>query len=183
MRVVPTRLAGVFRLSVDWLVDDRGEFGHAWTASELHLSGLRSDFVQVNVSRTTRALTLRGLHYQLPPSAEAKLVRCTKGAIFDACVDVRPGSASRGEWAGFELRADRDDGLYVSEGIAHGFMSLLDATEVHYSSTSFHDPERERGIRWDDPTIGISWPVRPLLVSAKDRAWPDLSAASEGEPV
>lgn len=173
MKVVPTRLPGVFLLSIDWRADDRGEFGHSWTAAELQSSGLRSDFVQMNVSRTRRAFTLRGLHHQLPPSAEAKLVRCTKGAIFDVCVDVRPQSPSFRGWAGFELRADRDDGLYVSEGFAHGFMSLEDDTEVQYASSAAHDRERERGIRWDDPVIGISWPARPAIISAKDKAWPD----------
>jgi dTDP-4-dehydrorhamnose 3,5-epimerase len=180
VRLLATDLPRVFVASIEWRRDERGAFGRAWTGAELRAGGLSAAFVQMNVSRTTRAGTLRGLHYQLAPAAEAKFLRCTRGAIVDVCVDVRAGSPTLGRWVSIPLNADSDESIYIGEGIAHGFMTLADETEVQYASTHEHDPDRERGIRWDDPGIAIAWPRIPTEISTKDRSWPDFDRLSAG---
>lgn len=176
MKIIATGLQGVFLVEVSWRKDDRGEFGRAWTADDLKSAGLRSDFAQSNISRTRQALTMRGLHWQLPPEAEAKFLRVVRGAVFDVCVDVRPASKTAGQWFGRKLTAERDVSIYVGEGLAHGFLTLEDDTEVHYLSTRSHAPDFERGLCWNDVSVGIVWPETPLVVSAKDGSWPDLAA-------
>lgn len=130
---------------------------------------------QCNVSRNRRAHTLRGMHYQLPPHEEAKLVRCTAGAIWDVIVDLRPGSATWLRWTGAELSAENGSALYVPEGFAHGFLTLRDDTEVFYQMSAFYEPGAARGLRWNDPRIGIAWPAEPAVISERDAAYPDFS--------
>lgn len=123
--------------------------------------------------------TLRGLHFQLPPHAEAKLVRCTRGSIYDVIVDVRPGSPTYRQWLGFELSADNHRMLYVLEGIAHGYQTLTDHAEVHYMMTAFYTPGAERGIRYDDPAFGIQWPIDVRVISEKDTSWEPFADVHE----
>jgi dTDP-4-dehydrorhamnose 3,5-epimerase len=170
----PTRLPGVFRIEIDWVTDARGAFGRAWSAAELESQGLVGQLVQTNISITRSAGTLRGLHYQLPPAEEAKLVRCVRGAIFDVIVDLRAGTPTHGEFLALELRPERYEAVYIPPGTAHGFMTLADDSEVLYASSAAHAPDLERGIRWDDPSFGIPWPGDgPRHISEKDRGWPD----------
>jgi dTDP-4-dehydrorhamnose 3,5-epimerase len=128
---------------------------------------------QANVSYNHCAGTLRGLHYQLPPFGEAKLVRCTRGVVWDVVLDLRPDSAARGQWFGAELTADNRRMLYVPEGVAHGFITLQDEVEVAYQVSQCYTPGAERGVRWNDPAFGIEWPLSPQVISAKDAGWPD----------
>jgi dTDP-4-dehydrorhamnose 3,5-epimerase len=137
--------------------------------------GLKSTFVQANMSRATTAGTIRGLHYQVDPAPETKLMRCTRGAIYDVIVDMRPGSPTRGRWFGAELTAENHRAMYVPDYFAHGFLTLEPDSEVHYMVSAPYTPEAERGLRFDDPAIGIDWPIPVRVVSKKDRAWADFA--------
>ena len=163
--------------------DERGFFARMFDSRAFAAAGLVPCYVNVNNSYSAHRRTLRGLHFQLHPSAEAKVVRCVRGALFDVAVDVRPGSATNGHWVGRELTADNRLMLYVPPGFAHGFLTLCEDTEVIYMSSAFYDPERERGYRWDDPAFGIVWPHAPEVLSAKDEAWPAMTpeAGEQGE--
>ena len=172
MRFVPTEVAGVYVLEVERRQDARGFFGRLWCAEELARHGLSGHVAQVNVAYNRRRGTLRGLHYQLAPYAEAKLVRCTRGALFDVAVDVRPESPTYLRWVGVELAADTYRMLYVPEGCAHGYLTLEDHTEVIYLVSCPYTPSHERGIRYDDPAVGVRWPLDPVVVSEKDQGWP-----------
>lgn len=167
-----TRLAGAYVIEIERHEDERGFFARTFCAREFGERGLATRFVNTNLSRTLSKGTLRGLHYQVPPDAEAKLVRCTRGAIWDAVVDLRPDSPTAGEWVGVELSRDSGRMVYVPEGFAHGFLTLTDDVEAVYQISAFYAPESERGLRWDDPAIGIEWPAPVRIVSEKDRAWP-----------
>lgn len=171
-----TELPGAHRITLEKHGDERGYFARAWCRREMEEAGLNADVVQANVSLSRQKGTLRGLHFQLPPSAETKLVRCTRGAILDVILDLRPRSPTWGEWIGVELTEDDATMLYVPEGFAHGFQTLTDDAEVFYLVTAFYAPERERGVRWDDPRFGVEWPLEPTVVSDKDRAWPEYEA-------
>lgn len=171
---IETRLAGVYLVESEPGIDERGSFARIWCEREFAARGLVGRFVQCNTSQSRRRGTLRGLHYQTAPMAEAKLVRCIKGAVFDVVVDVRPGSPTYCQWLGTELDADHPMALYVPEGCAHGFQTLVDEAEVTYPVTQYYAPEYERGVRWDDPAFRIQWPVSDLIISAKDRSWPDF---------
>jgi dTDP-4-dehydrorhamnose 3,5-epimerase len=175
MRFIGTPLAGAWLVEPEARSDDRGFFARIWDRDELAAKGLRSDFVQCNNSLSRLKGTLRGLHYQVPPHSEAKLIRCVAGRIFDVMVDMRPGSSSGRRWFGTELTAENRSLVYVPEGCAHGYLSLEDESEVIYMTTAAYAAEAERGVRWDDPGIGISWPIEPLFLSAKDRQWPDVT--------
>jgi dTDP-4-dehydrorhamnose 3,5-epimerase len=134
-------------------------------------------FVQASQSFNRRAGTLRGLHFQASPHSEAKLVRCTRGAIYDVIVDIRPGSPSHGRWLGRELREETGEALFIPEGFAHGFQTLEDGSEVAYQISSYHRPEAARGIRWNDRILNIHWPLPVSMMSARDREWPDFATA------
>jgi dTDP-4-dehydrorhamnose 3,5-epimerase len=172
VRFIETALPPACLIDLEQRADERGFFARAYCAQTFAERGLTSDFVNTNLSRTRRKGTLRGLHYQHPPHAEAKLVRCTRGAIYDVIIDLRSGSPTRGEWLGVELTADNHRQLYVPEGFAHGFVTLADDTEVTYQVSAFFAPEAEDGVRWDDPAFAIEWPVTVLEMSDKDRNWP-----------
>ena len=160
--------------------DDRGFFARFFCQEEFASAGLVSRFVQINNSLSARRGTLRGLHYQLPPSAEAKVVRCIRGALFDCIIDIRPDSPSFGRWFGAELSDENRLGMYVPRGFAHGILTLADDTEAVYLVSDWYAPERERGLRWDDPFFKVSWPLAPNEISVKDAAWPNFDPAFHG---
>jgi dTDP-4-dehydrorhamnose 3,5-epimerase len=173
MRFHGTRLDGAFIIELDLIEDERGFFARRWCEREFSAHGLSGRVVQTNTSRSKRAGTIRGMHYQVPPHAEAKLVWCTRGAAQSVIIDLRPDSPTCGTWLAVELTAENSRMLYVPEGFAHGYQSLLDDTEVTYHTTEFYAPEAEGGIRPDDPGFGIVWPLPATEVSMKDRNWPD----------
>jgi dTDP-4-dehydrorhamnose 3,5-epimerase len=167
-----TPVEGAFVIAPDRQGDDRGFFARLFCEREFAAAGLASRFVQINNSLTARRGTLRGLHYQLPPAAEVKVVRCIRGAMFDVVADLRPDSSSYGQWFGTELTGADRAMMYVPQGCAHGFVTLTDEVETLYLVSAPYTPELERGLPFDDPWLGIRWPIEPLEMSAKDRAWP-----------
>ena len=157
--------------------DERGFFSRAWSEQELGALGVESRFVEGNFSFNWRAGTLRGMHYQAPPHGQAKLIRCTRGAIYDVGVDLREGSETFGQWVGVELSAENRIMLYLPGNFGHGYLTMADATEVHYQVTKTWAPEFARGFRWDDPAFGIEWPnVDELIINKRDREYPDFKA-------
>lgn len=170
----PTTLPGAVLVTQQPHADERGQFARVYCEREFARQGLPARMVQANVSQTARAGTLRGMHYQAAPHEEDKLVQCMRGAIWDAIVDVRPGSPTRGRWYGVELTASNGRMLLVPKGFAHGFVTLSDDVLVSYLMSEVHVPSAARGARHDDPAFGIAWPVPVRLVSEADRAWPDF---------
>lgn len=164
-----TKLKGAFVIEIKKLEDERGFFGRSWCANELEAQGLKCDIKQVNMSLTLKKGTVRGLHYQNDPFQETKLVRCTKGAIYDVIIDLRRTSPTYKHWVGVELTQENYKMLYVPEDFAHGFITLEDNTEVSYLVTQFYTPGAEVGIRWDDPAFNIHWPISPAVISDKDK--------------
>ena len=177
-----TKLPGAFLVELEPHADERGFNARGWCRRELADAGIETDMVQANVLLNPHAGTLRGLHFQRPPHAEAKLVRVTHGAIFDVIVDLRAESPTYGEWAGFELRRQPYLALYVPERCAHGVLTLEDDTEITYLVSAYYTPGHEGGVRFDDPGIGIEWPAEVRVASEKDRSWPDLDLESAGLP-
>jgi len=167
-----TPLPGAFVIDVERHSDERGFFARSFCAREFAERGLDARIAQCSVSFNRRRGTLRGLHYQAEPHPEARLVQCTRGAVYDVIVDLRPGSAAEGRWFAAELDAAGHRMLYVPEGFAHGFMSLVDDTEVLYQMSEFFRAESARAIAWDDPGLAIEWPMAPTVISARDRAAP-----------
>lgn len=169
-----TELPDVVMVDLERRGDERGFFARAWCAREFAEAGLSTELVQCNLSFNESRGTLRGMHFQRAPHAEAKLVRCTRGAIFDVAIDLRPDSPTHGRWVGVELTADNRRALYVPEGFAHGYQTLVDGTETFYQVSEWYTPDFEGGVRWDDPAFGIEWPLPddPVL-SPKDASWPD----------
>lgn len=163
-----TPLAGAYLIEPEPYGDARGFFARSFCAREFAAHGLATHFVQSNISFNAERGTLRGMHWQVAPHAEAKLVRCTAGSLWDVIVDLRPGSPTRLAWAGFELDARRRQLVYVPEGCAHGFITLEPATEVFYEMSAPHVAEASRGFRWDDPGIEIDWPLAPIRISERD---------------
>jgi dTDP-4-dehydrorhamnose 3,5-epimerase len=175
-----TPVRGAFLIEPQKREDERGFFARVFCEREFAAAGLETRFVQANNSLTGRRLTLRGMHYQLPPAAEVKLVRCVGGALYDVVVDLRPDSPSFGRWFGAELSAANRLMMYVPRGCAHGFVTLAEDTEALYLVSAFYAPEQERGLRYDDPWMGIEWPVAPQDLSAKDAGWPAFDAGFHG---
>lgn len=180
MQFFETSLAGAMRIELDKRGDDRGFFARVFCAEEFAAAGLETRFVQINHSRSAGRGTIRGLHFQRPPHGEVKLMRAVRGAIFDVIVDLRAESPSFGRWEGFELSAEAGTMLYVPEGFAHGFQTLTEEVEVTYPVSAPYAPGAEGGVRWNDPALGIDWPLPAGTVSDKDAAWPDLDLASGG---
>ena len=174
MEFIELSLAGVFRLEPKVFTDGRGFFLESYRRDRFETAGF-PPFVQDNHSRSAKGV-LRGLHFQTPPHAQGKLVRCVRGAVFDVGVDIRPGSPTFGRWAGERLDADNKRMLYFPPGFAHGFLALEDGSEVLYKTTAYYARDHDRGLSWDDPDIGIAWPDpgAPLQLSDKDRRWPGL---------
>ena len=176
-----TKLPGSYIIDIKKLEDERGFFGRSYCQHEFAELGLNTNPVQANVSFNKKKGTLRGLHMQVAPYSETKLVRCTRGAIWDVIVDVRPDSATYKKWIGVELTADNYRMLYVPEGFAHGFITLEDNTEIFYQITQFYTPGTERGYRWNDPAFAIQWPLAPIMISEKDQAYPLMEDANNAQ--
>ena len=174
MIFTPTEIPGAFVVDLEPASDDRGFFARQWCSRELADRGLVGALAQASLSFNRAAGTLRGMHYQAAPHAETKLVHCTQGAIFDVIVDLRPGP-TRCTWASVELSAANHRMLYIPEGVAHGFLSLADASEVQYFISAPFEPSAARGVRFDDPAFGIRWPRPPRVISPRDAAWPDVA--------
>ncbi len=156
----------------DLLEDERGFFARTFCRREFEANGLNPDFVQCNISFNNQRGTIRGMHYQVSPHTEVKLVRCTAGAIYDVMIDLRPASSTFMQWFAAELTAKNRHQLYVPEGFGHGYQTLLPDTEVFYQVSAFYDPQSERGVRWNDPAFGITWPLTTTLISQKDQIHP-----------
>ena len=176
MRALPTGLPGAWVLELEPRADERGFFARTYCAEEFRALNLNPRLVQCSVSFNLRRGTLRGMHWQAAPAEEAKLVRCTRGAIFDALVDLRPDSPSFKKTFTVELTAENHRQLYVPEGVAHGFLTLEDNTEVLYHMSEYFAPDCARGARWDDPAFAIPWPAGEKILHERDRAYPDFTA-------
>jgi dTDP-4-dehydrorhamnose 3,5-epimerase len=168
------KVKDAYLIDLDRKVDDRGFFARSYCRNEFAAHGLDPNFVQCNLSFNTRRGTLRGMHYQARPNEEVKLIRCLSGAIYDVIVDLRPTSPTYKQWIGVELDADNRRMLYSPAGFAHGYLTLADNTEVLYQVSAFYSPESERAVRWNDPAFDIQWPMRPEVISSKDREHPDF---------
>lgn len=174
MKATETELKGVFVLEPQVFGDARGWFMESWSQRKMHDAGIDVQFVQDNQSFSAQKGTLRGLHYQLNPMCQAKLLRCTRGKIFDVAVDIRKGSPQYGKWVGVELSAENKKQLFIPRGFAHGFITLTDDVEVQYKADNYYAPECDGNIRWDDPDIGVEWPLKPVILSEKDSKAPLL---------
>ena len=176
MRFAEIGLPGAYLVELERREDERGWFARLWDPNELGAEGLDPRMAQISVAWNERRGTMRGLHYQADPHGEAKLVRCTRGAIYDVLVDLRPGSPAYTRWVAVELSDDDPRMLYVPRGVAHGYQTLADGTETLYFISEFYRPELQRGVRWDDPAFAIRWPdADRRVISARDAAWPDFT--------
>jgi dTDP-4-dehydrorhamnose 3,5-epimerase len=169
-----TPLAGAYLIDPEPVEDERGFFARAWCRRELEALGLETRVAQCSLSYNRRRGTLRGMHYQAAPFEEVKVVRCVRGRIFDAIVDLRAGSPTFGRHFAVELSAEERRALYVPRGCAHGFQALEDASEVYYQISEFHAPDHARGVRWNDPAFGIRWPIPEPVLLGRDAAYPDF---------
>ena len=175
MKFISTEIAGVWLIVPEPIEDERGSFARLFCRREFETRGLNSELVQCSTSFNRLKGTLRGMHFQAEPHGEEKIVRCTRGAMYDVIADLRRDSPSFRRWSGFELTADNRMMVYVPRGVAHGFLTMSDDTEVFYQMSEFHHPESARGVRWDDPSLAIRWPqVPPALISDGDRSLPYL---------
>jgi dTDP-4-dehydrorhamnose 3,5-epimerase len=170
-----TRLRGAYLIEVAKIGDERGFFGRSWCRKEMQQAGLDAEIAQINTSLSRSKGTLRGLHFQVAPHQESKMIRCTRGAVFDIIIDLRPGSPTFRQWFGAELTADNHRALYSPKGFAQGFITLEDNSEITYFSSDFYAPGHDRGIRYDDPQFAIELPLTPVVMSDKDRNWPDFT--------
>lgn len=175
MIFIETALKGAFIIDPEPSTDERGMFARVWCEKEFELHGLFSRWVQSSISVNCRKGTLRGMHYQVAPNAEVKLVRCTAGAIYDVIVDLRPASPTYGQHVGLTLTEDNHRTLYIPKQFAHGFLTLQDNSEVSYHMSEFYAPSSARGIRWDNPLLHIEWPEPVVIVSEKDQQWPQFN--------
>lgn len=173
MEFIETELKGAFLVRLKRIEDARGYFARGWCREEFAQHGLITGMVQLNVGFSHKRGTMRGMHYQVAPHAEAKFVRCTRGAIYDVIVDLRPDSPTRGRWVGAELTADNGTMLYAPEGFAHGYQTLTEDAEMYYLTTAFYASGSARGIRYNDPTFQINWPLAVTVISEADQKWPD----------
>ena len=175
MKFNKTAILGAYIIELEKVGDERGFFARAWCQKEFREHDLVTQFVQCNLSFNKRGNTLRGMHYQSAPLEEVKLVRCTRGAIFDVIIDLRPESSTFLKWIGVELTSDNYNMLYIPEGFAHGYLTLTEEAEVFYQVSQFYSPNHERGVRWNDPVFKIDWPIDgDLVISEKDNNWPNF---------
>ncbi len=172
MRFTETGVAGAWLIDPTPYEDDRGRFFRAWCSEEFAEHGINFLPVQANMGFSIRRGTVRGMHFQVEPALEAKLVRCTRGTMFDVVLDLRPNSPTYGKWYGSELSAENGRMLYLPEGCAHGYQTLEDRTEMYYMTSQFYTPGAARGARFDDPAFSIRWPIAVTVVSEQDRNWP-----------
>ena len=177
MNFKETRLKDAYFVELDRIEDERGFLARSWCVREFAEHGLNPNLVQCIISFNKKKGTLRGMHYQATPHEEAKLIRCTTGALFDVVIDLRPDSPTFRQWFGVEMTAENRRALYVPEGFAHGFQTLEDDTEVLYQMSEFYHPENARGVRYDDPAFGIEWPSSHITISPKDKSFPLLGEA------
>jgi dTDP-4-dehydrorhamnose 3,5-epimerase len=173
-----TPLVGLYVVEIEPRNDDRGFFARSFCVEEFGAHGLERKIAQCNISFNEKAGTLRGLHFQAEPHGEAKLVRCTHGAIYDVAVDIRPDSNTYLKWYGVELTSDNRRMMFIPKGFAHGFQTLMDRSEVLYLMFEMYHPESGRGLRWDDPKLGISWPLANYIISDKDRRYPLIDSGA-----
>ena len=174
MKFSPGRIVGSFVIELEKRGDDRGYFARTWCEREFAEHGLNTRIAQVNVGVSTRAGTLRGMHFQIAPHAEVKVVCCSRGAIYDVALDLRPDSPTFRQWHGCELTQDSGRMLYIPEGCAHGYLTLTDDAEMLYFTSEFYAGSSARGVRHDDPAFGIEWPAPVRIVSQADATWPDF---------
>lgn len=174
MKFCETRICGVFEIRLEPHTDERGFFARTWCQEEFANHGLNSKLVQCNISRNTRRGTLRGMHFQEAPFSETKIVRCTRGSVYDVVVDLRPQSKTFKNWIAVTLTDEEGNSLYIPDGCAHGFLTLTDDADVFYQMSDYYKPEAARGVRWDDPAFGIHWPAEVKVLSGRDRTYPDF---------
>lgn len=180
MNIRETELQGAFTFEIERLEDERGFFARSWCQREARRYGLDPQWLQCNISFNRERGTLRGMHFQQAPHEEAKLVRCTRGAIYDVVADLRPEAPTFRNWIGVELTADNRRMLYIPGGMAHGFLTLEDNTEIFYQMSEFYAPDAARGFRWDDPAFNIRWPAGVRVISERDRSYPDFCVERSG---
>jgi dTDP-4-dehydrorhamnose 3,5-epimerase len=171
-----TPLGGAYVIDIEKRQDQRGFFTRTWCRNEFEAHGLNPNLVQINTTLSITKGTVRGMHYQLPPYQEVKVVRCTRGALYDVMIDLRPESPTYRQWFGVELTAENYRMLYVPEGFAHGSQTLTDQTELCYQTSQFYSPEGARGVRFDDPAFQIKWPIEVQAISDVDKSWPLLAS-------
>lgn len=170
-----TKVKGAFLIEPEKFEDERGFFARSFSQKEFSDHGLHAQFVEAGISFNLRRHTVRGMHYQAAPNAQAKLVRCTRGAIYDALIDLRPDSPTYKQWDGYELSAKNHLMLYIPEGCAHGYQTLADNTELFYQLSAAYAPANERGVRWNDPAFGIIWPATDgVILKDRDRMYSDF---------
>jgi dTDP-4-dehydrorhamnose 3,5-epimerase len=174
MHFSETNLSGVYEIDIDPIPDERGFFARTWCSDQFLRQGLNARLVQCSVSFNKKEGTLRGMHYQVAPHAEAKLVRCTRGSVYDVVLDLRAGSSSFRGWIAVLLSADKRNMVYVPEGCAHGFLTLQDECEIFYQMSEIYYPDCARGVRWSDPAFQIKWPAPVQVISERDRTYPDF---------
>ena len=177
-----TALKGVFVIDIEPIRDARGLFARTWCQKEFEGNGLAVTWVQSSTSVNSRRGTLRGMHYQVVPNEEVKLVRCTTGAIYDVIIDLRPASPTYCQHVGITLSADNRRAVYIPKQCAHGFLTLEDNSEVSYHMSEFYTPESARGFRWDDPAFNIKWPETITVMSERDRTWPTFALTHQSQP-
>ncbi len=169
-----TPLKDAYVIELEPIEDERGFFARSWCVREFEEHGLNPNLVQCNVSFNKKKGTLRGMHYQAPPHEEAKMLRCTKGSLYDVIVDLRKDSPTFKQWFSVDLTAENRKQLYIPEGFAHGFQTLEDGTEIFYQMTEFYHPKSAKGIRWNDPAFQIEWPLSDCIISENDSKYPDF---------
>jgi dTDP-4-dehydrorhamnose 3,5-epimerase len=176
MTFTETPLAGVFLVRLKRITDHRGFFARGWCTDEFRSHGLDPRMIQLNVGFSAMRGTLRGMHYQLAPYAESKFIRCTRGAVYDVILDLRPDSPTRGRWFGAELSADNDSMIFAPTGCAHGYQTLRDESEIYYMTTAPFVAQAARGVRYDDPAFAIRWPLPVTAISEADQGWPSTQS-------
>jgi len=174
MRFQETKIPGLVLIDLERREDHRGFFARSWCEREFLEQGLNARVLQINVGYTAKRGGLRGMHFQIAPNAEAKTARCTRGAIFDVAVDLRPESPTFKQWFGAELTASNHRIMHIPEGCAHGYQTLMNDTEMEYLTTAFYSPQHATGVRFDDPAFGIVWPLPVSSISEVDQSWPDF---------
>ena len=173
MNFTETKLKGSYVIDLERVTDERGYFARRWCAKEFSSHGLSIAMVQANVGHNIKKGTIRGMHFQTAPYAEVKVVQCSRGALYDVIIDLRDGSPTKGQWVGAELTANNGRMLYVPEGFAHGYQTLEDETDLIYQTSHFYFKEAAKGVRYNDPAFGITWPLPVSVISSGDEKWPD----------
>lgn len=168
-----TKLKGAYAIDLERVTDERGFFARCWCAKEFSSHGLSPAIVQVNIGHSAKKGTIRGMHFQTAPYAEVKVVHCSRGALYDVIIDLRDGSPTKGQWIAVELTADNGRMVYVPEGFAHGYQTLEDETDLVYQTSQLYAKEAARGVRYNDPKVGITWPLPVSNISSGDKNWPD----------